>query len=48
MPKLTATLADTGDRVCECCDMESSAPIRLADSSDQYAPRLCFRHTTHC
>jgi Double zinc ribbon len=26
--------------------MESSAPIRLVESSDQYAPRLCFGHAT--
>jgi hypothetical protein len=25
---------------------ESSAPIRLVESSDQYAPRLCFQHAT--
>ena len=46
MPNLTASLADAGDGVCECCDVESSALIELIECSDQHAPRLCFRHAT--
>jgi hypothetical protein len=46
MPNLTASLADAGDGVCECCDVESSALIGLIECSDQHAPRLCFRQAT--